>query len=838
MTFIKKPAPRPSAGAPNPLDKKAAPAPKLAAKGLLSFKKDELSTGRGGALRRDAAKLLSGNALALPRSVTGAPALPGGASIDPAVAAAANNVNAAYNSSTDPQKRSEAVAKAISENGKAFEGNPALAAQYAAAIAPTVSKLATELGANKDSKWVKGVLKSLGETATKLGGEATLALGRAVAKGLPNTDDLYFIDDALGSTLGLAVLAGLSEQGKATAAADLADRLAPQLVLLLSQRLGEGLFALQAIPPEVLDAAALALQKLGRTELAGVLGGLAVVGLADEVSAAQSANDTMAQLTAELNNQLVHVPDALKNAYQQEYWARHSEEQQKADAANAALKTALDAQLPTLQALAASNPKIAEALAGALGELARDPAQAQYVSDTIDRLAVGGAFPPGFEKAEKKLVEARSMAAQSLAQGYLARGDSKGASDVLQGTLDFLGGVKFASQEVLEIVAEQLPALRAFTATVTDAVRTGNFGLIKDYLLDKENAEALAGIVKSNPALGNLIAGTGLALFVLNAATATDGTAQVLAILEAGGAAADLLSSGVNTLGKLTSSKALVNLGKDLAKVSEVIGKVAGAIGVVLSALETFKAFGGVLDEPSLKNVTNAVVSTLTTVGGAIALFPGGQVLGPVLLTVALAVTLFTSLFEESPFEKTVGEIDDILNTVFAKEATNPNSPFAKLSVEERKKLAHDIANSPVQIDQLMREGGLSVAQFIDLALHTPILTTVVDDTITGEVFHALGLKGQKLVDWLKELSPDIASAIDNAAYFGEARDKAETARIEAHDKAKKAGKSDAEADAAGEAARVKKLDEELKKSILETLNHLDELESISDKYKAPNFGL
>ncbi|MFT3710387.1 MAG: hypothetical protein QM817_22415 [Archangium sp.] len=479
---------------------------------------DSLSTGRGGALRQNAAKLLgstglSSNVPLLARNAGGAVKhdfdikkvghnFDGAGSLDPAVAAAAKNVEKAYASSSDPKARDKAVLDAIKKGAEQFANDPAKAAAYASAIGPTVTKLATDLAARKDDKGIKGLLKDLGDVAQKLGPRAALTLGASVARGLPDTKDLYYVDDALKSSpLALSVLVGLADQGKVNSARDLLKSTFGPLLAL--DPIG-GLEALSnaKFPPELAGPLATAFAKIGEPLLANVFATKALDPLAGATKAADEANAEVVKLQGDLNQELEHVPQADRHAYEQLFWKEHQSALDAASKANEALKVEVEKSLPQVKALAAAgNEAAAKQLEKSLAALANDPAQSDFVSSTIEGLKVNGAFPKPFH--EQPLVDAYAAAKQGKANLLLASGDSAGAAKVLDDILGFLDTTQFLTTGI----AELKKPLENFVAVL----RTGDAKKISSFLTGEGEKDVLA-LSKSSQALGAVVTGLGIAV--------------------------------------------------------------------------------------------------------------------------------------------------------------------------------------------------------------------------------------------------------------------------------------------------------------------------------------
>lgn len=479
-------------------------------------------------------------------------------------------------------------------------------------------------------------------------------------------------------------------------------------------------------------------------------------------SRAAKANEEVAKLQQELDQQLAEVSPALtpdqRQAYQAAYWEKHQSALDEQKAANAELKDVVSENQAALVKLARTNPKAAQALAGSLSELARDPAQAKFVLDTVKGLRTAGALPPGFEKSEQRLVEAMSAATNTLARQALAQGDTQGAAKLLTDLHSFLSTTKFVSSDVVDFVKEGLPALKDFTSAVVTAARTGDVGPLTRYL-ESEKAKQLADGAKAGGLMGALstvTTGVGMAVYLSEAATAPNGQEQVLAVMNASAAGAELLASGFGAIAQATrdaTNKALRLGGRALGDLGKVLEKVTPVLNFALGTISAAQSIGEAFDDPNLKTVGAAVGDTLAAVGGAIALVPGAQAVGAAIAVVGAGISIVTGLIHgHQQSEARQKEQRELLTTVLTEASKDPKSPLYRLSAEQVKRAAENLVSTGADLNALATQTRLSPDQLVRLAADFPIGQAYAG--ALNEVAQASGLTGRAFMDWLKKVGP------------------------------------------------------------------------------------
>lgn len=921
---------------------------KSASEAAKKFGRDELSTGVGGALRRSAASLLGATGLPSPSAPTtarplAAQAAPAAATtftraellraqqqglpvtktalsaqasgsydieevraqraqqqaLDAATAGlpperakqvqdSARAVAAASNGITDPVQRAQATADAIAAQSEQFKNDPAAAQAFAQAIAPQVQGLGSTLGAavtkHGDDPETRPVLEALAKAADNLGTGGAMALGRSLAAGLPDTDDLYHFDDVLedlaargggGQALTFGIAAGLEAQGKAKSLDDLQDELRnstigmspgevntpvdpndpdavakaelklamarvmmpeggltqqdlyagalqvqldalegnPALQQQLAQsqmpavtelmqtstldgwRLSTALQAAQAagpeqlqrlcdtyadqlgqtrldlssiaqsVSPEIATSLAFSFARVGNTEMAATFANRAADMLDGVAARATKANDEVATLQAQLDTELSNVGAALtedqKKQYAAAFWDKHHDAVDEQKAANAALKSALSTDLPTLQKLAELDPAAAKSVASCLKELARDPAQAQWVSSTVDQLSASGAFPAGLQGVEQELVEAKTTAVNTLAHKALAAGDAAGAAELLKQLHGFLKKTKFVTDKVTTFVNKQLPMLEEFTSVVADAVRTKDLSKITDWLKGPK-ASALAEPGTFGEGFGKLIGSVttavGMAVLLNQAASAPDGQEKLMAVIKAGNAGAKLVAQGFEAISgalREATNQALREGAAALGDLSKAINKITPVIGLAVDVLSGFQSIQDAAEDPNLRTVGAAIGDTLGVIGGAVALIPGGQVPGAVIGAIGAGISLVTNFIQgRNEDNARKAEQQELLIGVLTSGAKDPKSPYYGLSEQQVRDVAARLSNTGADLNKLAQDAGLTPGQLVQLAVSTPVMGERVFHSM-NEIARLSGLEGQAFLDWVKGM-PDL----------------------------------------------------------------------------------
>jgi hypothetical protein len=148
-------------------------------------------------------------------------------------AEAANRVNEAYANAPEDE-RARAAAEALQREAEALKDDPEALAELYEGSKETVEKVAEDLGrrvSENDDGQTEETLRALASAADHLGAEATQGIGEALAKALPNQDNLNELDDelhslaedGLGLNLSTALVSELGKLGKSEAANELTD---------------------------------------------------------------------------------------------------------------------------------------------------------------------------------------------------------------------------------------------------------------------------------------------------------------------------------------------------------------------------------------------------------------------------------------------------------------------------------------------------------------------------------------------------------------------------------------------------------------------------------------
>lgn len=555
----------------------------------------------------------------------------------------------------------------------------------------------------------------------------------------------------LSTALNAAQAAGGGELQKI--AADYANKLGATRVDLRD--------VAQSVSPEAAKELAFAFAKVGNADMASTFAARAADMLNGVAGKAKDANDKVAELQGTLDKELAAVGPALTNQqrhdYEAKFWDKNKDAIEEQKSANAALQGALNTDLPGLKQLAAINPDAAKSVSSCLQELARDPDQAQYVQDTVSGLREANrAFPAGFKDAEKDLVKADATATNTLANKALAAGDAEGAAEQLNKLHEFLENTTFATKDVRELVTQSLPELKRFAAVVTDAVKSHDLSKISAFLKDKGRVDALNEASKAGGELGSIVGNitkaVGVAAFLTEAASSTDGKQQVLDVLNAGTSSAELLSSGFKAFSEATkdaTNQVLKNGGEALGQLSEVLEKVTPVLNLGISVLQDAMAIGDAINNPSVKTVGAAVGDTLTAVGAGIALLPGGELIGGGLAILGGAVSIISN-FAQGIFDSNdrKDEEKELLKGVFADSAQDKTSPLYGLTQKQIDDASARLANTGVNLADLAKDAQLSPDQLVRLAIATPVMGESFFKPM-NEIARLGGLKGQVFVDWV-----------------------------------------------------------------------------------------
>lgn len=507
--------------------------------------------------------------------------------------------------------------------------------------------------------------------------------------------------------------------------------------------------------PASAAAVANALNRAGKPEIAEAFAARAAQALDGVTAAAREANDRVGELQGQLNQELAQVGAALtpeqRAAYQAEFWRQHQSALDDARTANEALQAAITRQLPTLQGLAANSPDVAQAVAASLKELARDPAQNAFVVSTVENLRTNGAFPASFAGAEQTLVEAYAVSQQARAGQLLTQGDTAGAARVLEQVGTFLSTTTFQSSDVKAFVERGLPTIRDFTAAVSNAALTGDLSGVRAWLEDPAKAaqlDALSGVGGDiGKALAEVVTGTGVAVYLSKAAVTPSELDRLVGIVKAGNMGAKVLAFGFNALAKWTNTAVSEALKSGAGSLGALLGKVTPIIGLGLSIFDAVGGVGAALDNPNIANVGNAIGNSLSAIGGAVALFPGGQGVGLALAVIGKGVGLLAGLIQGAHDEQARrDETQRILETIFAQ----PGGPLAGLPESERRTIAERLAQSTADLGALASAGGLSPADVISLAREFPELADASFSRLTA-VADVTGARGPAFVQLLRD---------------------------------------------------------------------------------------
>lgn len=572
----------------------------------------------------------------------------------------------------------------------------------------------------------------------------------------------------------------LAEASGPARLAEVADAYAATLNVALP----ENIPVAGAMSPASAAAVAFALQRAGKADIAEPFAARAADALDGVTAAAREANDRVGELQGQLNQELAQVGAALtpeqRAAYQAEFWHQHQAELDRAREANAALQAAVTQQLPSLQGLAPNSPEVAEAVANSLKELARDPSQNAFVVSTIESLKTNGAFPAAFAGAERTLVEAYAVSQQARAGELLAGGDAAGAARVLEQVTQFLSTTTFQSQDVRDFVERGLPTIRDFTAAVSAAARPGgDLSGVRAWLEDPAKAaqlDALSGVGGDvGRVLAESVAGMGVAVYLSKAATTPSELDRLVSVVRAGNTGAKVLAFGFNALAKMTNQAVSEALKNGAASLGSLLGRVTPIIGLGLSIFDAVGGVGAAIDNPNIASVGNAIGNSLAAIGGAVALFPGGQGVGLALAIIGKGVGFLAGFIQGARDEQARrDETQRILETIFAQ----PGGPIAGLPESERRLIAERLAQTHADVGSLAGAAGLSPADVITLAREFPELMDPNFSRLAA-VATATGASGAEFVRVLREakarLGDGFQSWLDatlgpDAAYARDAR--------------------------------------------------------------------
>ncbi len=582
----------------------------------------------------------------------------------------------------------------------------------------------------------------------------------AAKQALAQTQISNIEDLANGSPLTGWRLATALDAAQAAGGGEL-DKLANQYAQKLGQTNVDLRDVANQVSPEAAKALAFAFAKVGNNDMASTFASRAADMLDKVAGAAKDANDEVAQLQSKLDTELAKVgpalTDAQKHDYEKNFWAEHQDAIDKQKSTNEALKNALNTDLGGLKSLAAINGDAAKAVSSCLGELARDPEQAQYVRDTVEGLrGPDGKFPDGFKDAEKDLVKADTVATKTLANEKLTEGDAAGAAEQLESLHTFLENTQFATSDLRDFVTQQLPSLKEFSSVVADAAKSGDFSKIADFLKDPSKVEELKKASEAGGDFGTLLGDVtksiGVAAYLTGAASAKDGQEQLLDIMKATQDGSELLADGFKAFAAAThdaTNIALRTAGEGTAALADVLEKVNPVLALGVSVVQDVSSIGDAIKDPSVKTIGAAVGDTMTAVGSAIALFPGGELVGGAVIFAGAAVSLVTGFIQG--IEDDNARKDDekkLLGQVFADSAAQPGDPLYGTSDQQRADAAARIANTGADLNKLAKDGQLTPEQIVQMAIKTPVMGESYFNSM-NDIARLSRLKGQDFVNWV-----------------------------------------------------------------------------------------
>lgn len=541
-----------------------------------------------------------------------------------------------------------------------------------------------------------------------------------------------------------------------------------------------------AVSPAGAKALAFAFARAGKAELAAPFAARAAQALDSVAATAKAANDRVAELQARLNDELAQVGPALtpeqRTAYQAEFWTRHKTELDAARTANRELQQALTTELPALKALAGQSPEVANAVADTLKELARDPSQHDFVVSTIEGLKTSGAFPASFAGAERTIVEAYTVAQQARAGELLTQGDAAGAARVLDELCGFLRTTQFQSADMKEFVAQGLPTITEFAAAVGTAARTGNLDAVRAWLEDPKKAQQLDALSGKGGDIGKALAeavtGVGVAVYLSKAAGSPSEVQRIVSVVRAGNYGAKALAFGFNALAKSTNDAVSAALKSGAKSLGGLLGKVTPIVSLGLSVYDAVGGIDAALKNPNIATLGKALGNTVSAIGGAIALFPGGQGVGLALGVIGAAIGILGGIIQGARDE---GERRDEIRQVLEKIFAQPGGPLAGLSEDERRVIASRLANTHANLGELQSKGGLSAADLIALAREFPEIEDRNFSRLAA-IAEATGTSGAAFVAQLRAAKAKYGEGFAQALeqWFGDEAQYARTARAEA----------------------------------------------------------
>lgn len=479
--------------------------------------------------------------------------------------------------------------------------------QLLTAVKPTLDAIGADLGArvknnrddSGDQKVTRDTLTALADVALRAGPAGSDLIGRSVAAGLPDQNDLNQFDDVL-KDLG------------ATAA-------------VLSNSVVKGL------------------SELGKTKAVGELKHDAIDGVNAAREAYTEASDLYAQTQARLAQELAAVAPSLdpqqRKAYEEAFWARpENANVREAEAAAAdTLGRTLEAARPTLEALAQQGDKDAgKALVEGFEALSRSPmhgddavrwagemnAASPALFDALNRAVDGkleqrleeNVIPQGLQNAQAEILGKNLSAEQSdaalteLLGGLKKTGKNlknlPGAINTMLSELaDLRAGKLDSVQRTMAGWERASPLKKALTAV---AVTQGIFGA-KDSIQNGDTLGALKNLLSTGKAGAEL---TGLVLTTLNKGFKIGQTE----LIKAGIVGAEAVETFAKFAGKFAPAVGLaldvLQLNQDIKNLQDGVsaGDIVGLIGTGVSIAGDIAGF--------IPGVGTAIDGVLTVAGG------------------------------------------------------------------------------------------------------------------------------------------------------------------------------------------------------------------------------
>ena len=182
------------------------------------------------------------------------------------------------------------------------------------------------------------------------------------------------------------------------------------------------------------------------------------------------------------------------------------------------------------------------------------------------------------------------------------------------------------------------------------------------------------------------------------------------------------------------------------------------------------------MNDPNVKTIGAAVGDTLSAAGAAVALFPGGQVIGGGLFAVGVA-TRVISAFVDNIIHSHDQQDDEkkLLGETFDDYQNDPTSVLSKMTQQQRQDVAARIANSTASISDLAKDADLTPDQLQQFAANTPSLGEVWGKRL-NDIARLSGLKGQAFVDDMSNLGKkvDVSYQLEDLLGFPDRKSEAQ----------------------------------------------------------------